>query len=113
MPEAWVRATTVLVFDIASRKALPFLLAFFWMPASGCMAHKHVVGLGPTGLGEVSKRQYYFLFGLVNLTEVNVQNMAGNLTSYTVETEQSFTDLLLWPLLLPITVTTRTVTVKT
>ncbi|MEY2713729.1 MAG: Bor protein [Planctomycetota bacterium] len=77
------------------------------------MAHKHVVGLGPTGLGEVSQRQYYLFFGLVNLSEVNVQNMAGNLTSYSIETERSFTDLLLMPLLLPVTVTTRTVTVKT
>jgi hypothetical protein len=39
--------------------------------------------------------------------------MAGNLTSYSIETERSFTDLLLMPLLLPVTVTTRTVTVKT
>lgn len=113
MPGATLRATTVVVFDIASRKALPFLFALCCMPAVGCMAHKHVVGLGPTGLGEVSKRQWYFFFGLVNLTEVNVQNMAGNLTGYTVETEQSFTDLLLLPLLLPLTVSTRTVTVKT
>lgn len=113
MPGARVRATTVRVLDIAPRKALPFLLALCCLPAVGCMAHRHVVGLGPTGLGEASKRQYYLFFGLVNLSEVNVQNMAGNLTSYTVETEYSFTDLLLMPLLLPVTVTTRTVTVKT
>ena len=49
----------------------------------------------------------------MNLSEINVQNMAGNLTSYSIETESSFTDLLLMPLLLPVTVTTRTVTVKT
>ncbi len=106
-------ATTVLVSDIAYRKALPFLFALCCLPAAGCMTHSHIIGLGPTGLGEVSKRQWFFFFGLINLTEVNVQNMAGNLTSYTVETEQSFTDVLLWPLLLPITMTTRTVTVKT
>ncbi len=77
------------------------------------MVHEHVVGLGPTGLGETSKRQFFLFFGLMSISEVNVQNMAGNLTSYSVESEYSFTDLLLFPVLLPLTVTSRTVTVKT
>jgi len=44
---------------------------------------------------------------------VNVQNLASNLTSYSIETEYAFTDFLLMPFFLPLTVTTRTVTVKT
>jgi hypothetical protein len=101
------------VVAIASRRLWPLLLVLGCMPAAGCVAHKHVVGLGPTGLGEVSQRQYYMFFGLLNLTEVNVQNLASNLTSYSIETEYAFTDFLLMPFFLPLTVTTRTVTVKT
>lgn len=81
--------------------------------SGGCVAHEHVVGLGPTGLGETSTRQYYVLFGLVSFNEVNVQRMVSDLTSYTIATEYSIVDLLLAPFLLPLTVTSRTVTVRT
>lgn len=80
---------------------------------TGCMSNKHVIGLGPTGLGETSARQYYILFGFVEFNEVDAQRMAGELTSYTIETEFSFVDAVLLPLLLPFTITSRTVTVKT
>ena len=77
------------------------------------MSDRHIIGLGPTGLGEVSARQYYILFGLVQFNEVDTQRMAGDLTSYTIESEISLVDILLMPLLLPLTTTSRTVTVKT
>ena len=80
---------------------------------TGCMSNQHVIGLGPTGLGETSARQYYILFGFVEFNDVDAQRMANELTSYTIETEFSFVDALLMPLLLPFTVTSRTVTVKT
>ena len=78
-----------------------------------CVANEHMIGLGPTGLGETSVRQYYVLFGLVQFNEVNVQRAANDLTSYSIRTEFSLTDFLLMPFLLPFTVTSRTVTVKT
>ena len=80
---------------------------------TGCMSNQHVIGLGPTGLGETSARQYYILFGFVEFNDVDAQRMADELTSYTIQTEFSFVDALLLPLLLPFTVTSRTVTVKT
>lgn len=80
---------------------------------SGCVGHSHVVGMGPTGLGETTARQFYILFGLVSFNEVNVQRMADDLTSYSIQSEFSIIDLLLAPLLLPLTATSRTVTVKT
>lgn len=78
-----------------------------------CVSHSHRVGLGPTDLGATSARQFYILFGLIPTNEVNVQRMASDLTSYTIETEYSLLDLLLQPLLLPLTMTSRTVTVRT
>ena len=86
---------------------LPVLLC-----ASGCMAHFHSVGLGSTGTREVSARQFYLLFGLVRLNDIDTQRMAPDLTSYTIETSYSFVDMLLSPLI-ALTVTTRTVVVRT
>lgn len=79
----------------------------------GCVSHTHVVGLGPTGAGENSARQYYIFFGLVTLNSVDAQRLAPELTSYAIDTRFAFVDLLLSPLLLPLTATSRTVTVRT
>lgn len=93
-----------------SRSVALALSALF--ATTSCMSHTHRVGLGPTGLGETSARQYYILFGLIEANEVNVQRMAADLTSYSIETGYSFVDMLLAPFLLPFTITTRTVTVR-
>ena len=97
----------------ATRRRWPLAAAFCFLPCVSCVAHEHIVGLGPTGIGQTTVRQYYIFFGLGRLNEVNAQNIANNLTSYTIETEFSFTDLLLFPLILPLTMSSRTVTVKT
>ena len=81
------------------------------LPAAGCASHVHRIGLGPTGIGSESARQYYFLFGLVRLNNVDVQRMASDLTSYSITTEYGFVDLLLAPLFGVLTITSRTVTV--
>lgn len=87
--------------------------ALFVIPSAGCVSHQHTVGLGATGTGEVQQRQYYALFGLVQVNEVDTQRLAGDLTSYTVDTRFGFIDLLLAPFLLPLTASSRTITVRT
>ena len=79
---------------------------------TGCHVHSHRVGGGATGIGEESARQYYILFGLLQLNEVNVQRMAGDLSSYDVRTESGLVDFLISAVLFPVTMTTRTVTVE-
>lgn len=93
--------------------ALPVLLVLPLLLGASCMSHRHSVGLGATGTGVEHRRQYYVLFGLVAANEVDAQRMAGGLTSYEVETGYRFLDMLIAPLLLPLTITTRTVTVRT
>ena len=82
------------------------------MLASACVSHTHRIGLGPTGLGSESARQYYLFFGLVAINDVDVQRLAGDLSSYEIDSRFSFVDFLLTPLMLPFTVTSRTVTVS-
>jgi hypothetical protein len=95
----------------ASRRIAGVLTASLLL--GGCVTHQHTVGLGPTGTGESSARQYYIFFGLMQLNEVNVQRMSSDLTSYSIDTRFAFSDLLFSPFLLPFTVTSRTVTVRT
>ena len=96
--------------------ALRLLLAILcWVgPAtlSGCSVHEHNVGLGPNGLGTESVRQFYILFGWLQINEVDSQRLAKDATSYRICSEWSFVDVLLAPFLLPLTVTSRTVTVE-
>ncbi len=77
----------------------------------GCEVHTHRIGGGATGAGAESTRQFYVLFGWLPLNDVDVQGTTGDLVSYEIRTETSAIDLLLTPLLLPLTVTSRTVTV--
>ena len=93
----------------ASLRSLLLVLMLLALPA--CQVHKHLVGGGATGLSSESQRQFYGLFGLWSVNEVDVQRMAADLTGYEVHTEYSLVDFLLMPLLLPITGTSRTITV--
>ena len=93
--------------------AHPVLLVLCLLLGTGCVAHRHAVGLGATGTGQQSARQYYIFFGLVATNDVDAQRMADGLTSYEIETRYGFFDLLLGPLLLPLTMTSRTVVVRT
>jgi hypothetical protein len=81
--------------------------------ATSCVSHRHSVGLGATGTGEQRARQYYILFGFVKANEVSAQRMSDGVTSYDIESKFGFMDLLLQPLLMPLTMTSRTVTVRT
>lgn len=112
---AWpaVDGKTCRVTRTRNRSRSALAAALFCTLSAGCVSHEHVVGTGPTGIGETSVRQFYVLFGLVSFNEVSVQRMASDLTGYTIETEFSLVDLMLTPFLLPFTVTSRTVTVRT
>ena len=96
----------------ASRILLLTLSVCLWCIAPACYVHTHRIGGGPTGLGEESVRQYYIFFGALQLNDVNVQRMAGDLSGYEITTKRSFTDYLLFPILGWFTITTSTVTVR-
>lgn len=93
--------------------ARALLLGIALSLSAGCVTHSHTVGIGATGAESVTARQYYWLFGLIEVNEVDAQRMSGDLTSYEIETGFGAVDFLLAPLLLPILTTSRTVVVKT
>lgn len=77
----------------------------------GCSANIHTIGNGPQKNEVLEARQWYILYGLVPLNEVNTQEMAGNAKDYEIKTEQSFLDALIMCFAGIVTVSSRTVTV--
>lgn len=87
---------------------LVVLLAVF---ALGCATHIHTVGDGPKYDEAKKARQWYILFGLVPINEVDTKEMAGNATDYEIKTEINPIDFLIGIPASWITVRSRTVTV--
>ncbi|MBN1897354.1 MAG: hypothetical protein JW827_01135 [Spirochaetes bacterium] len=95
------------------RRMISLGLAFVFMIVfSGCMAHQHVVGNGAQGGTEQVTKQWYILFGLVPLNDVDTKAMAGTAKNYTIETETSFVDFLISIVTGIVTIYPRSVTVK-
>lgn len=87
------------------------LLLFGIVVASGCAAHVHVIGNGGSGSEVVEQRQWYVLWGLVPINDVDSAQMAAGASDYTIETEQSALDVVINIFTSLITVYSRTVTV--
>jgi hypothetical protein len=77
----------------------------------GCAAHIHKIGQGAQGAQKVEARQWYVLWGLVPINDVNTLNMSDGATDYTIKTEQSALDVLINIFTGYISVVSRTVTV--
>ena len=77
----------------------------------GCQTHRHVVGDGPQEWQSTSERQWYILWGLVPINEVQSAPMAGDAEDYEIKTETTFLDGVISIVTAIITVNSRTVTV--
>ena len=93
------------------RKTFIVLILIIVLTAIGCSTNIHTIGNGPQKNDVQEVRQWYVLYGLVPLNEVNTHEMAGNAIDYEIKTEQSFLDGLITCFTSAISVTCRTVTV--
>jgi hypothetical protein len=59
---------------------------------SSCYTLEHTVGSGAKGNVTTSKRQWYILWGLVPLNEVNSKDLAGGAANYNVRSQHTFVD---------------------
>lgn len=78
---------------------------------SGCAAHVHKIGQGAQGSQKTEARQWYVLWGLVPINEVDSQKMADGATDYTIKTETSALDVIINIFTTYVSVVSRTVTV--
>jgi Bor protein len=76
-----------------------------------CYALDHRVGSGAQGGAKAEERQWYFLFGLVPLNDVDSHALAGDAKNYDVRSEYGVVDLLLNLITGWVTIYSQTVTV--
>lgn len=78
---------------------------------SGCFTQRHVVGEGSQS-GEVEEvRQWFVLWGLVPINEVDSWELADGARNYEVKTEHSALDVIIGIFTGWVTIYPRTVTV--
>jgi hypothetical protein len=88
------------------------LISAFALFMVGCMTHVHKVGNGAQGFEQMEKRQWYILWGLVPLNDIDTNQMAADAADYTIETQVKPLDVVMNIFTSYITVYSRTVTVK-
>ncbi len=93
-------------------KLLSIILIFIFMFLCGCYSITHTVGDGAKNNQTSTERQWYILYGLVPLNEVDSKAMAGSASDYEITTEMTFVDGVIGIFTGIITVQPRTVTVK-
>ncbi len=77
----------------------------------GCATHLHVIGNGEQSGQRMEARQWYVLWGLVPINEVDTSMMAAGAQDYTIKTQQSALDVIINIFTGLVTICSRTVTV--
>ena len=78
----------------------------------GCSTHVHKVGKGAQGSDIMEARQWYVLWGLVPINDVDTNVMADGATDYEITTQYTVLDTIISVVLSEITINCRTVTVQ-
>jgi hypothetical protein len=86
-----------------------FLLVFL---LSSCMSLTHVVGTGASSGVTSEKKQWYALWGLVPINEVNSKAMAEGASNYTIKSKVKFIDYVISAFTGAVSVNVQTVTVQ-
>lgn len=87
------------------------LVTILLLVMAGCTAHVHTIGTGPKGLTVEEQRQWYVLWGLVPVNEVDTAQMAAGTRDYEIKTEASVLDFVINIFTSYVSVVSRTVTV--
>ena len=93
------------------KRIISLIMLVAFIALVGCSANIHKVGKGAQGNNVIEARQWYVLYGLVPLNEVDTNQMAGDAVDYEIKTEQSPLDSILSMFTGAVTVYSRTVTV--
>ena len=94
------------------RKCLAVVLILGVLFVIGCSTHIHRVGNGPQGNDMMMQRQWYVLFGLVPINQVDTNAMAGGATDYVIITQNTPLDIVINIFTSAISVNSRTVVVR-
>jgi hypothetical protein len=89
--------------------SITFVLIFLFVV--GCSTHYHTVGKGPGGNDVSMQRQWYILWGLVPLNDVDTNDMAGEAEDYEIKTQYTILDFIIGIPASIVTINSRTVKV--
>ena len=78
----------------------------------GCASHVHKVGAGAQGWDITTARQWYVLWGIVPINQVDTQAMAAGATNYHITTMYTPVDALISVVMNIVTINCRTVQVR-
>ena len=79
---------------------------------SSCMTLNHVVGTGASSDVSVEKKQWYALWGLVPINEVDSKAMADGASNYTIKSQHKFVDVVISVFTGAVSVNVQTVSVR-
>ena len=88
------------------------MLATIVLLMTSCMALTHVVGTGAQTGVKVEKKQWYALWGLVPINEVDSKTMAGGSSDYTIKTQVKFIDYVITAFTGAVSITVQSVEVQ-
>ena len=94
------------------RKLSAVFLIAAMMFVIGCSAHVHTVGNGAQGYNTTEARQWYALWGLVPINNVDTNAMAGGAANYEITTSYTPLDFIINIFTTYVTVSSRTVSVR-
>ena len=78
---------------------------------SSCMSLTHVVGTGASSSVITEKKQWYALWGLVPINEVDSKAMAGGASNYTINSKVKFVDYVISAFTSAVSINVQTVSV--
>ena len=78
----------------------------------GCSAHVHKVGKGAQGYNVTEARQWYIVWGLVPINDVDTNAMVGEATDYEITTSYTPVDFIIGIVAGSVTISSRTVSVR-
>ena len=96
---------------VMSKRYVTFLMLLVIVFFIGCAKHTHTVGHGPAFYRTNVERQWYLLYGLVPINEIDTKAMAEGRSNYQITTQITLIDFIFQAALSPMTITSRTVSV--
>ena len=94
------------------RKLSAVLLIVGILFVIGCAAHVHKVGDGPQGNDMTTARQWYVLWGIVPINDVDTNAIAEGAADYEITTSVTPLDFVINAILGQVSINCRTVSVQ-
>jgi len=71
------------------------IIAMISLTLSSCYTSTYVVNDGAQGINQVQQKQWYALWGLVPMNDVNAKTMANGHENYTITDQHTFVDFVI------------------